>query len=73
MEQAPGTTTPPPSPRWRRRLLLTGAAKAHAARDALLGSGLDPARLFLVEGSERARREPGPRAYFGVRLGVRRG
>jgi hypothetical protein len=42
-------------------------ARAQSARDALLAAGLDPARLFLVEGSERARKEPGPRAYFGVR------
>ena len=43
------------------------AARAQAARDALLATGLDPARLFLVEGSDRTRREPAPRAYFGVR------
>ena len=43
------------------------AARAQAARDALLAAGLDPARLFLVEGTERSRKEPGPRAYFGVR------
>jgi hypothetical protein len=42
-------------------------ARAQAARDALLATGLDPARLYLVEGSERTRKEPGPRAYFGVR------
>ena len=42
-------------------------ARAQATREALLANGLDAARVFLVEGSERARKEPGPRAYFGVR------
>jgi hypothetical protein len=42
-------------------------ARAQAARDALLAAGLDPSRLFLVEGGERARKEPAPRVYFGVR------
>ncbi len=28
-----------------------------------------PAWLFLVEATERAQKEPGPRAYFGVRWG----
>jgi Domain of Unknown Function (DUF748) len=57
-----GTVAFPPE-----ALPALAAARARAARDALLAAGLDPARLFLVEGSDRARREPAPRAYFGVR------
>jgi hypothetical protein len=57
-----GTVAIPPE-----ALPALAAARAQAARDALLQAGLDPARLFLVEGSERARKEPAPRAYFGVR------
>jgi hypothetical protein len=57
-----GAVTVPPE-----ALPALATARAQAARDALLAGGLDPARLFLVEGMERARKEPGPRAYFGVR------
>lgn len=41
--------------------------RTQVVRDALLAAGLDPARLFTVEGGERAQKEPGPRAYFTVR------
>jgi hypothetical protein len=56
-----GVTVPPEA------LPALATARSQAARDALLAAGLDPARIFLVEGSERSRKEPGPRAYFGVR------
>jgi hypothetical protein len=42
------------------------AARTAAARDALLAAGVDAARLFTVEGGERATREKGSRAYFSV-------
>jgi hypothetical protein len=42
-------------------------ARVGAARDALLAAGLAPERLFEVEASERAKKEPGARAYFAVR------
>ncbi|MFO0585802.1 MAG: DUF748 domain-containing protein [Anaeromyxobacter sp.] len=41
--------------------------RTQVVRDALLAAGLDPARLFTVEGGERAQKEPGPRAYFTVK------
>lgn len=41
--------------------------RGEVVRDALLAAGLDRARLFTVEGSERAAKEPGPRAYFTVK------
>jgi hypothetical protein len=59
-----GTVTIPPE-----ALTALATARAQSAREALQAAGLDPARIFLVEGTERARKEPGPRAYFGVRPG----
>ncbi|BDG09431.1 DUF748 domain-containing protein [Anaeromyxobacter paludicola] len=43
------------------------AERAHGVRDALVAAGIDQARLFLVEGGERARKEQGARVYFSVR------
>jgi hypothetical protein len=43
------------------------AERAQRARDALLAAGLDPARLFLAQGGDRAAKEKGSRAYFTVR------
>jgi hypothetical protein len=43
------------------------AARQAAARDALVAAGLEPARLFPVQGGERASKEPGARVYFSVR------
>ena len=43
------------------------AERAQRAREALLAAGIEPARLFLTEGGERARKEQGARAYFAVR------
>jgi hypothetical protein len=43
------------------------AARHAAARDALVAAGLDPARLFTVQGGERASKESGARIYFSVR------
>ncbi len=57
-----GVVTIPPE-----ALPALATARAQAARDALLAAGLDPARIFLVEGGERSRKTPGPRAYFDVR------
>jgi hypothetical protein len=59
-----GAVTVPPE-----ALTALATARAQAARDALQAAGLDAARIFLVEGTERSRKEPGPRAYFGVRPG----
>ncbi|WP_242392514.1 DUF748 domain-containing protein [Anaeromyxobacter oryzisoli] len=42
------------------------AARAQRAREALLGAGLDQARLFLVQGGEHAK-EKGARVYFTVK------
>jgi len=42
------------------------AARTTAAREALLAAGVDPGRLFQVEGGERAAKEKGARAYFSV-------
>ena len=58
------TVTIPPE-----ALTALATARTQSAREALQAAGLDPARIFLVEGTERARKEPGPRAYFGVRPG----
>ncbi|HZZ85607.1 MAG TPA: DUF748 domain-containing protein [Anaeromyxobacteraceae bacterium] len=41
--------------------------RAHQVRDALVTAGIDQARLFLVEGGERAKKEQGARVYFSVR------
>ncbi|MCM2333381.1 MAG: DUF748 domain-containing protein, partial [Anaeromyxobacteraceae bacterium] len=43
------------------------AARDGAVREALVAAGLDAARIFAVQGSERARREGGSRAYFSVK------
>jgi hypothetical protein len=43
------------------------AARTGAVRDALLAAGVDPSRLFVVQGGDRARKEAGPRAFFTVR------
>ncbi|HEX9048938.1 MAG TPA: DUF748 domain-containing protein, partial [Anaeromyxobacter sp.] len=43
------------------------AARQAAARDALVAAGLEPARLFTVQGGERATKEAGARVYFTVR------
>jgi hypothetical protein len=43
------------------------AARQGAARDALVAAGLEPARLFTVQGGERASKESGARVYFTVR------
>jgi hypothetical protein len=43
------------------------AERSQRAREALLAAGLDPVRLFLVQGGERAAKEKGARAYFSVR------
>ncbi len=48
-------------------LKALAVARGAAARDALLAAGLDPSRLFTVEGGDRATKEPGARAYFTVR------
>jgi hypothetical protein len=70
---------PPPDPAAQEARLLSAialppealpalaTARAQAARDALLATGLDPARIFMVESMERASKEPAPRVYFGVR------
>ncbi len=44
------------------------ARRADAARDRLLAGGeVDPARVFVTAGGERARKEGGARAYFTLR------
>jgi hypothetical protein len=43
------------------------AARHAAARDALVAAGVDPARLFAVQGGARPTKEGGPRVYFTVR------
>jgi hypothetical protein len=43
------------------------AERAQRAREALLAAGIDPARLFLAQGGERAQKEKGARVYFTVR------
>ena len=43
------------------------AERARQVRDALVAAGIDQARLFLVEGGERAKKEKGSRVYFSVR------
>ena len=48
--------------------LELSARRADAARDRLLaGGGVDPARVFVAAGGERARKEGGARAYFELR------
>jgi hypothetical protein len=41
--------------------------RAQRARVALIEAGIDQARLFLAQGSERAAKEKGARAYFNVK------
>ncbi len=44
------------------------AARGEAARARLIREGkVDPARVFLAEGGERARKERGARAYFTLK------
>lgn len=43
------------------------AERARRAREALLAAGIDPARLFLAQGGDRAEKEKGARAYFTVK------
>jgi hypothetical protein len=43
------------------------ASRDGSVRQALLGAGLDPARLFSVQGGDRAKKERGARAYFSVK------
>jgi hypothetical protein len=51
----------------REALASLAAARTAAVRGALITRGLDQARLFAVEGGERAAKEQGARAYFTVR------
>ncbi len=55
------TTFPP------EELPALAAARDAAVREALLAAGLDAARVFSVQGGDRARKEGGPRAYFSVK------
>jgi len=41
--------------------------RAEAARKRLLGLGVDPGRLFLTQGGERAKKEGGARVYFTLK------
>jgi hypothetical protein len=43
------------------------AARYGAAREALLAAGVDQAKLFTVQGGDRASKEAGSRVYFTVR------
>jgi hypothetical protein len=43
------------------------AARHAAAHEALVAAGLDPARLFTVQGGARAAKDAGARVYFTVR------
>jgi hypothetical protein len=55
----------PPGPEAFREL---AARRAEAARERLLrGGAVEPSRVFLVEGGERARRDRGARAYFTLK------
>jgi len=44
-----------------------GQARAEAARARLLKLGVDPGRVFLTQGGERAKKEGGPRVYFTLK------
>jgi hypothetical protein len=44
-----------------------GQARAEAARARLLQLGVDPGRVFLTQGGERAKKEAGPRVYFTLK------
>jgi outer membrane protein OmpA-like peptidoglycan-associated protein len=48
-------------------LAALGQARAEAARARLLQLGVDPGRVFLTRGGERARKEAGPRVYFTLK------
>ncbi|HUL61353.1 MAG TPA: DUF748 domain-containing protein [Anaeromyxobacteraceae bacterium] len=48
-------------------LVALAAARTAAARAALLSAGVEQARIFTVEGSQRAAAEKGARAYFTVK------
>lgn len=48
-------------------LRALAAQRAERIRAALLAAGVDPSRLFLVQGGERARKEKGSRVYFTLR------
>jgi hypothetical protein len=76
-QPAPTPPVPPTAAEQEERLLeqiavppealpALAAARTAAARDALLAAGIDQARLFVVEGSERATKEKGARTYFAV-------
>jgi hypothetical protein len=41
--------------------------RAEAARARLLALGVDPGRVFLTQGSERAKKEGGSRVYFSLK------
>jgi hypothetical protein len=41
--------------------------RAEAARAKLVTLGVDPARLFLTQGGERAKKEAGARVYFTLK------
>ena len=73
-----GTATPPAPHEMEERLAAAvlipadalrtlAAERAQRARDALVGAGVDQARLFLVQGGDRAAKEKGARVYFTVR------
>jgi hypothetical protein len=42
-------------------------ARAEAARARLVKLGVDPGRVFLTQGGERAKKEAGPRVYFTLK------
>jgi len=48
-------------------LRALGQARAEAARARLLQLGVDPGRVFLTQGGERAKKEAGPRVYFTLK------
>ena len=76
---APATGGGPPDPAAMEDAVLTtvqlppeavGAlsqARAEAARKRLLQFGVDPGRVFLTQGGERAKKEAGPRVYFTLK------
>jgi len=76
---AGGTPAPPPTAAEKEARLVEAialkpeelpallAARQAAAREALEAAGVDPARLFPVQGGARAQQEPGPRVVFTVR------
>jgi hypothetical protein len=41
--------------------------RAEAARAKLVALGVDPGRLFVTQGGERAKKEAGPRVYFTLK------